>query len=102
MPYMPGFTVIKIIYLNEQKWHFWKLRSWVIITDPHVEWTLLYFYGCHGNRALKTTLSALLDFSNQYIYRAFLESAATNGASNVLHYAGSVPEFQTEFLIDWK
>ena len=71
-----------------------------MITAPHVEWTLIYFYGCHSNGDLKTTLSVSLNFPNQYISRAFLQSAATNGASNVLHYTGSVPVFQIEFLID--
>ena len=50
------------------------LRSWDIIIVSHVEWTLAYFYSCHINEALKTTLSALFDFSNQYIFRAFLLS----------------------------
>ena len=93
MPYMTWFTVKNHIFANEQKWHVGKLKSWVIITSPHVERTLIHFYGCHSNGALRTILSVLLDFSSQYICRAFLKSAATNGASNVLHYAGSVPTF---------
>ena len=94
MPCMPWFAVKNHIYVNEQKWHAEKLRSWIIITAPHVEWNLIYFYGCHGNGALKSPLCVLLDFSNQYISRPFPWSAATNGALNVLHYAGNIPVFQ--------
>ena len=56
----------------DMKWHVGKLRSWVIITGPHVEWNIVYFYGCHSNGALKTTLSVLLDFSNPYMSSALL------------------------------
>ena len=83
-----------------KKRHVGKSSSWVIITAPHGDWTLTYFYGCHDNGALKTTLSVLLDSSNPYISGAFLQSVATNGALNVLHYPGSVLVFQIEFF-DW-
>ena len=53
------FVIKNHTFANEQKWHVGKLRSWVIIIVPHVKWILLYFYGCHSNGALKTTLSVL-------------------------------------------
>ena len=56
------FAAKNHIFANEQKWHVGKLRSWVIIIVPHVEWTLVYFYSCHSNGALKTTLSVLFNF----------------------------------------
>ena len=71
-----------------------KLRSWVIKIVPHVEWTFLYFYSCHSNGALKTTLSVSFNFSNQYISRVFLKSE--NGKSDVFDHAGTVPVLQTE------
>ena len=56
---IPWFVIRKRTFTSEQKWHVGKLRSWVIIIVPHVKWTVLYFYSCHSNGALKTTLSVL-------------------------------------------
>ena len=56
---IPWFVIKNRTFANKQKWHVGKLRSCVIIIVPHVKWTLLYFYGCHSNGALKTTLSVL-------------------------------------------
>ena len=56
---IPWFLIKNYTFASEQKWHARKLRSWVIIIVPHVKWTLLCFYICHSNGALKTTLSVL-------------------------------------------
>ena len=54
---IPWFVIKNYTFVTEQKRHVGKLRSCVITIVPHVKWTLLYFYGCHSNGALKTTLS---------------------------------------------
>ena len=53
---IPWFVIKNHTFATEQKWHVDKLRSWVIIIVPHVKWTLLYFYSCHSNGVLETTL----------------------------------------------
>ena len=60
----PWVALKNHIFANEQKWYDGKLTSRVIITAPHLEWALIYFYGCHSNGTLKTKKSVPLDISN--------------------------------------
>ena len=75
------------------------LRSWDIIIVSHVEWTLAYFYSCHINEALKTTLSALFDFSNS-IYSGLFSSQSYKCrviCSSSCRYCSSV----SNWIFDW-